>query len=795
MNKHYASLELDKILELLASHTTCDDARELAVSLEPKTTLISVQTLLEQTADAHTLMGKFGAPSFGGLTNVNNALSRADAGGVLNTTELLHIAEDLRVIRGLYSWHTNSAVKTHIDGYFEGLMPNKFLEEKITSAIIGEDELSDNASPELYEIRKKIRLASSRVREKLDKMVHSATVQKSLREPIVTMRNGRYVVPVKIEHRSEISGLVHDTSSSGATVFVEPTAVVEANNEIKVLQGKEKDEIERILAELSAMAGSFAASIKASYENAVYLNLVFAKARLAYDMKAGVPILNDRGIINLKKARHPLINRDKVVPTDIRLGDEFDTLVITGPNTGGKTVSIKTVGILTLMTMCGLMIPAGDRSEVSVFTNVLADIGDEQSIEQSLSTFSSHMTNIINILEVADEKSLVLIDELGAGTDPVEGAALAMAILERLHIQGAKIAATTHYAELKAYALETPRIENGCCEFDVSTLRPTYRLLIGVPGRSNAFAISKRLGMDESIVERAKELVSNENMRFENVVENLEKSRQELETKTNEMEKLKTQAEQDREKAKEYRESIDELREKEIEKARGEAMRIVEQAKRASHALLFEIDEFRKEKSKASDANEFARKARQQIKKSLGELDEITNPVIGKFDDGEEYVLPRPLRIGDRVLIKDIGNEAEVISLPDKNNIIGVQAGLFKTRVSLDNIRLIGEKKKKQTSSKRTVSSSSNESFSAKQARTECDLRGMNVEEGIMEVDRFIDQSIRLGMREVSVIHGKGTGVLRKGIQDYLRKNPAVKSFRLGSFGEGESGVTIITLK
>lgn len=794
MDKHFRALELEKILELLAAHTTCDDARQAALELEPKTKLSAVQTLLDQTADAHMLMAKFGAPNFGGLRNVNNAVSRAEAGGVLNIPELLYIAEDLRVIRSLSNWHSDSSVKTHIDGFFAALMPNKFLEDKITTAIISEEEISDNASPELYDIRRKIRAASARVREKLDKMTHSQSVSKYLREPIVTMRNGRYVVPVKIENRGDVSGLVHDTSSSGATVFVEPTAVVEANNEIKVLQGKEKDEIDRILAELSSLTGSFASSVKSSYENAVTLNLIFAKAKLAYDMKAAVPQLNDRGIINLKKARHPLIDKDKVVATDIRLGDEFDTLVITGPNTGGKTVSIKTIGLLTLMTMCGLMIPVADRSEISVFDRVLADIGDEQSIEQSLSTFSAHMTNIIDIIKTADENSLVLIDELGAGTDPVEGAALATAILERLHFQGAKVAATTHYAELKAYALSTPRIENGCCEFDVSTLRPTYRLLIGVPGRSNAFAISSRLGMASDIVERAKELVSSENTRFEDVVENLEKSRQEFETKKEEAESLKAQAEIDRAKAKEYKESIDELREKEIEKARSEALRIVERAKRASHALLFDLDEFKKEKSKTNDAGELARRARQQIKKSLGELDEITNPVISKFEDPEEYVLPRELKIGDRVVIRDIGNEAEVVALEDKNGLVTVQAGLLKTRVKKENLRLVSGKKKSQPKT-RTVRPPRDENRLSASAKTECDLRGMNVEEGIMEVDRFIDHSLRMGINEVSIIHGKGTGVLRKGIQDYLRHNPAVKSFRLGTFGEGESGVTIVTLK
>ncbi|MEE1321308.1 MAG: endonuclease MutS2, partial [Acutalibacteraceae bacterium] len=519
-NKHLTALELPKVLSRLADFTSCEDARELAENLKPETNIDLAKVLLKQTDDAHMLMAKFGAPSFGGLKNVNNSLYRASAGGALNMRELLDIAEVLRVIRSLSEWKSrNSGVVTSIDTYFESMSPNKFLEDRITNSIISEEEMSDNASPELYNIRRKIRIASSKVRDKLDQMTKSSYFQKYLRESIVTMRNGRYVVPVKIEHRGEVSGLVHDTSSSGATVFVEPTAVVEANNEIKVLQSKERDEIERILFELSMEAGGFYEGIKASYECAVELNLIFAKAKLAYEMKATVPEINDDGIINLRNARHPLIDPKKVVATDIRLGKDFDTLIITGPNTGGKTVSIKTLGLMSLMAMCGLMLPVGDRSVISVFDKVLADIGDEQSIEQSLSTFSSHMVNIIDIIEKADGKSLVLIDELGAGTDPVEGAALAISILEKIHEKGAKIAATTHYAELKAYALQTPGIENGSCEFDVKSLKPTYRLLIGTPGRSNAFAISLHLGMEEAIIERAKQLVSNESTQFETVIE------------------------------------------------------------------------------------------------------------------------------------------------------------------------------------------------------------------------------------------------------------------------------------
>lgn len=796
MNKHHIALELPKVLSRLSEFTSCEDARYMAENLTPETNLDLAKVLLKQTDDAHALMAKFGAPSFGGLKNVNNALYRASAGGGLNMRELLDIAEVLRVIRSLSEWKSrNSGIVTSIDTYFEAMTPNKFLEERITSAIISEDEMSDNASPALYDIRRKIRIASSKVRDKLDQMTHSQHFQKFLRESIVTMRNGRYVVPVKIEHRSEISGLVHDTSSSGATVFIEPTAVVEANNEIKVLQSKERDEIERILFELSAEAGGFYEGIKASYECAVELNLIFAKAKLAYEMKATVPEINDEGIINLRSARHPLIDPKKVVATDIRLGKDFDTLIITGPNTGGKTVSIKTLGLMSLMAMCGLMLPVGDRSVISVFDKVLADIGDEQSIEQSLSTFSSHMVNIIDIIDKADERSLVLIDELGAGTDPIEGAALAISILEKIHEKGAKIAATTHYAELKAYALQTPGIENGSCEFDVKSLKPTYRLLIGTPGRSNAFAISLHLGMEEGIIERAKELVSKESSQFETVIESLEESRQEFEKQREIAENLKAEAEKEKAEAQKYKESIEKLREEELTKARGQAMRIVEQAKRSAYALQAELEQLKKESQKAKDKSEMARKAKQLMKKGLMEFDDITNPVVASVINDENYVLPRPLKVGDEVFLVDIGKTATVTALKDRKGDIEVMAGIMKMRTPEKNIRL-QEKSKQKTNKPRNVPNKTERVFSpGSDAQTRCDLRGMNVEEGMLELDRYIDQALRLGLGEITVIHGKGTGVLRKGIQEYLRKNRFVKSFRLGVYGEGENGVTIVTLK
>lgn len=795
MNKHYISLELDKVLKSLAKFASCEDSKTAVSLIAPESNLDLAQALIRQTLDAHTLMARFGGPSFGGLKNVNNSLSRANAGGVLTMRELLDIAEVLRSLRGLCEWRSkNSGVETCLDSYFDMITPNKYLEDKINSAIISEDELSDNASPALYDIRRKIRAASSRVREQLDKMVRSGYYQKFLREAIVTQRNGRYVVPVKIEHRAEIKGLVHDTSSSGATVFIEPAAVVEANNDIKVLQSKERDEIERILSELSAEAGSFYETVKSSYECAVELDVIFAKAKLAYEMKASAPVLNDCGKINLHKARHPLIDPKRVVATDINLGIDFDTLIITGPNTGGKTVSIKTVGLLCLMAMCGLMIPAGDRSEVSVFDRVFADIGDEQSIEQSLSTFSSHMTNIIDIVRKADSRSLVLIDELGAGTDPVEGAALAMAILERLHERGAKIAATTHYAELKSYALSTPGVENGSCEFDVATLKPTYRLLIGVPGRSNAFAISSRLGMEDGIIERAKQLVSSENISFENTVEALERSRQEYEKKTEAAEQLRITAEKEKREAKEYKDSIESLRQKELDEARSRANGIIEQAKRSAYSLMQEIEKLKKESEKSRDKAEIARRAKQLMKKSMGEFDDIVNPVSALVDD-EDYVLPRPLKIGDEVIIADIGKNATVTALANKKGEIEVMAGIIRMRTPESNLRLVSGAKSKSTGGTSKPKASGRIFNPAETAKSECDLRGMNVEDAILEIDRYIDRCLRLGLNEVSLIHGKGTGALRKGVQDYLRKNKFVKSFRLGTFGEGESGVTIVTLK
>lgn len=793
MNKHCISLELDKILKMLSDTASSADAKEMALQLKPQADFFEVTELLDKTESAYILIAKFGAPSFHGLQNVNNALSRANAGGSLSAGELLKIATTLKIIRGITLWHEKCAgLETALDDLFNSLYPNKYLEEKITNAIISETEISDNASPELKEIRRKKRHYENKIREQLDSMIHSSHYSKILRDGIITQRNGRFVVPVKAENRSEVSGMVHDTSGSGATVFIEPTAVVEANNEIKVLESREADEIERILGELSQMAGEFQDTIKISFDSGTLLDLYFAKAHLAYKMKASRPIINNAGEILLKKARHPLISQKMVVPVDISLGIDFDSLVITGANTGGKTVSIKTIGLLTLMAECGLMLPVSDNSRVSVFDNILADIGDEQSIEQSLSTFSSHMTTIVDIIKNANDKSLVLIDELGAGTDPVEGAALAVSILENLRQKGAKIASTTHYSELKEYALKTDRVENGCCEFDVATLKPTYRLLIGMPGRSNALAIAGRLGINEDIIDFAKALISEENTRFEDAVDTLETARKNLENDRQKLENEKQNIIRQKENAEKTFEKAKEQSEKEIEKAKRDAERIVENARRAGNSLLLEIEQLKKELAKEKNHQEIARKAKAAMGKQLDKMDEISYSLL-ENDEGD-YSLPRPLEIGDRVFVKSLGGEAEVISIYQQKKSVQVQSGMLKMKADISDIRLIGEKKQtKKQSGVRTVHNGSGNKTAS--ANSSIDLRGTTVEEAMLDLDKFIDSILRTGLNEITIIHGKGTGALRKGIHTYLRKHPNIRTFRVGTFGEGEEGVTIAELK
>ena len=784
MDKHTKALELDKILEMVAGECSSADAAELARKLEPVHTAGEAQWLLQETDAAFVAMAKFGAPSFYGMKNVTNPLRRAQAGGGLGLRELLDIGATLRTIRGLTQWWSKSeSVRTALTGRFQVLAPNKYLEEKIFTCIVSEEEVADNASPALASIRRKIRAASQRVRDQLDKLIRSPAHQKHLQENIVTQRGGRYVVPVKAEFRGEVPGLVHDTSASGATVFVEPMSVVELNNEIRVLRSDEQEEISRILLELSGEAGSFADSIIESYNYAVQLDLIFAKAQVAYKMKAVVPQIGEDGKTILHAARHPLIAKEKVVPTEITLGDTFDALIITGPNTGGKTVALKTIGLLTLMAMCGLMVPAGEGSRVSVFRHILADIGDEQSIEQSLSTFSSHMVNIIRILQVADSSSLILLDELGAGTDPVEGAALAQAIIQELRGKGVRLACTTHYAELKAYAIQTPGVENGSCEFDVATLQPTYRLLIGVPGKSNAFAITQRLGMDPRIVDQARELVSRESNAFEQVVGRLEEDRRKMEDQLETLRASAAQAQQSAQEADRLKEEAEAQAKKEVERARQEAAQIVQKTRQRADALVNELEELRRQKNKQLSAEQKAR-----LRSGMKDLESSSDPVHQRRDDN--YVLPRPLVVGDDVLLYDIDKEATVLEEP-KDGMVLVQAGIIKTRAPLHNIRLMSKRQLKKKNPGRTVT----KSVSTPEASSSLDLRGQTVEEALMEVDSFLDRAARMHLSQVTIIHGKGTGALRAAVQQHLRRCAQVKSFRLGTYGEGESGVTIAELK
>ncbi len=782
MNRHYHTLELDKILQMLKEETAIAESGENALKIEPANSLDKTELLLQQTEDAHMLIGRFGAPSFGGIDNVTNALRRAEAGGGLNTTELLSIARALRVIKGVRDWRSKCAgVSTSLDGYFSVLYTNPNLHDRITTCIIGADEIADNASRELADIRRKMRIASSKAREVLEKIIKSTTYQKYLREAIITQRDGRYVVPVKQEYRNMVAGLVHDTSSSGSTVFIEPMGVVNANNDIRVLQGEEEKEIERILYELSGLCAGCANEIIDSYKTLVELNLIFAKAHLAYRMKAVRPKMNADGVIELKNARHPLIPRDRVVPVDVALGERYDTLVITGPNTGGKTVCLKTVGLLTLMAMCGMMIPAADNSRLSVFRRVLVDIGDEQSIEQSLSTFSAHITNIIEILKLTNRSTLALIDELGAGTDPVEGAALAVAILEKLRERGAKIAATTHYAELKEYALKTEGVENGCCEFDVKTLRPTYKLLIGIPGKSNAFAISKRLGMEDEVIERAKLLTSSESRQFEDVVESLEESRQELNEEIEKARRATLDAQAKQAEAEKALERAKADAKREVDYAKQKAQELTAKTRAQAYALIDELEKAQKEKR-------YQAEEKAKFKSGLKALEETADPISEAAQN--DYKLPRELKVGDNVLIFDIDKKAVVLEKPEKGMVL-VQAGIIKTRVKLSNLRLLEEKnvsvqkRRDRTFTKNVRSSSTNE----------IDVRGQTADEAVLSVDQAIDGCVMSNIHLLTIIHGKGTGVLRTEIQKFLRHHKAVKSFRLGTFGEGESGVTIVELK
>ncbi len=787
-NKDFLTLELDKVLIMLANEIPLESAAEKAKNIMPKFDEDEVVSELNKTFAAYKLLGFSVMPSLSQAADNAEAIKRAVFGGVLNEAELLSVARTLQVTRTLKNWreNVNIAEKTCIDGYFDNLTPNKFLEEKILSCIKNDESIADNASDELYNIRRKISAATNKIREKLDRTVRGEG-SKFLQENIVTQRDGRYVVPVKNEYRGNFPGIVHDTSSSGATLFIEPMAIVEINNDIRVLRGKEKDEIERILAELSALVAEHGETIENSFRIINELAVIFGKASLAYKMRATMPKINSKGIIDLKKARHPLIDKNNVVPISVTLGKNYNTLVITGPNTGGKTVTLKTFGLITLMAMCGLMIPCDDDSEISVFDNILVDIGDEQSIEQSLSTFSSHMVNIISIIEKATPFSLVLIDELGSGTDPIEGAALATAILKKLKFKGARIAATTHYAELKSYALSTDGVENASCEFDVETLRPTYKLLVGVPGRSNAFAISEKLGLELNIIEEAKSLISEEDRKFENIISSLEKERSSAEKRLKEVENLKLRLLEQKkisdEKLNEAQKKYDDI----LEKAKNDASYIVDNARYKSNALINELEEIKKQFNNENSAEKL-RNAKSFAKNQINSLLDESNPVKERLKS--DYKLPRALVIGDMVQIIDLEKDGVVNEISEKSGKALIASGNMKLWVEFNNLILLEQKPKKKA--ERSVKTPSNLD---RNATTEIDIRGLASDEALIELGRFLDNAVVTGIHTVTIIHGKGTGVLRAAVHKYLRNNKFIKTFRIGLFGEGENGVTIAELK
>ncbi len=786
--KSLITLELPAVLKLLAAEAVSEPAKELALELAPSTEEGEVRRRLEETTAAKNMMVVRGSPSFYGVKDVRASLARADLGGALNTRELLEIAHVLqcaRLVRGYLA--DDSVGKTSIDCLFHALHANRFLEEKITGSIVGEDEIADAASPELATIRRQMRAAAARAREALQKIISSPGYARALQEPIITQRSDRYVVPVKAECRGVINGLVHDISASGATLFVEPMAAVKANNELRELAAKERTEIERILAELSADCAGHRDGINADFEILVRLDLIFAKAKLSYKLDCA-PAASDGSGIVLRRARHPLLDQAKAVPIDAELGGSFDTLVITGPNTGGKTVSIKTLGLLSAMHQCGLHIPAADGSSMPVFSHILADIGDEQSIEQSLSTFSAHMSNIVSILSEADERSLVLFDELGAGTDPTEGAALAIAVIEHVRGSGALVAATTHYAELKVYATNEPGVQNASCEFDVDTLRPTYRLLVGIPGKSNAFAISRRLGLDEAIIEDARSRVNSESASFEATIEKLEQTRALLE-KDREAAAVKLrEAQENARKSAMLRAELEVRLDKADIKSRREAERILAEARETAEGVFRELDEMRRmadEDDDASRVNEARAQLRRQLNLSEQSLQHRLHP------ENEDRVSSRPVRPGDTVQIKSMGMKATVVSR-SADGSLSLRAGIMNVSAREDEVLLLeNETAPEQKNPVRTGAGV----FRSAAIAPEIDLRGMEAAEAVLAAERYLDGAAMAKLKTVTIIHGKGTGALRTAIQQMLKKNKLVRSFRLGRYGEGETGVTVVELR
>ena len=793
-NKAFKVLEFDKILERLASYTESADVKKRIGEIVPYTEVEDAKAAQRETTEAMSTLLKLGSPPVSlSVENVLGAVKRTERDGILHTKELIDISRLLYVARRMKSYIGEAAEEcAKLHEIEESIITAKQLEDKINSCIVSENEIADDASPELNTIRRKIRNLNGKIKENLDSMVRSAHYKKFLQDPIVTMRSDRYVIPVKSEYRGEVNGIVHDTSASGATLFIEPMSVVNSNNEIRDLHTKEQQEIERILAELSALVAENSHTIFVDYKNVTDLDFIFCKGRLSLDMDANEPKLNDKGIIRYKKARHPLIDKDKVVANDIMLGGDYDTLVVTGPNTGGKTVTLKTIGLFSIMAAAGLHIPASETSEAAVFHNIFADIGDEQSIEQSLSTFSSHMVNIVKILESIDYNSLALFDELGAGTDPTEGAALAISILEFLRARKVTTVATTHYSELKLFALSTDGVENASCEFDVATLQPTYKLLIGVPGKSNAFAISRRLGLDERIIDRANDILSDEDIKFEDVITDLEQNRARARKEAddaarmkNELKDLRRQLENDRIKLKENKSRI-------LEDARREAKILVMDAKEEANSIIRDLEKMRQQGISSDNLNKKTAAMRDKLNKKE---DTIDKAMARAAKPKKTYVdPPKNLKPGTTVKIVDMNQEATVLKEPDKNGNVRVQAGIIKMDVHITNLRNVEEKKSKELADKYVRSTRAFESKS-KNVSTEVDVRGQNLEEAWMNVEKFLDDCYLAGISPVSIIHGKGTGILRKGLQEYMRKHRYVKSYRNGRYGEGEDGVTIVELK
>ncbi len=793
--KTLKSLEYDKIIEMLISLCPTEGARARALTLMPSDDFDVVTKRQRQTDDAKRLINAKGYPTFSAPESVVPSAERAYKGAILSPKELLDIASLLYSARMMLDYiSTDKLFTTSLDEIFNRLMPNRSLEESIKRAILSEDMIADEASPALAEIRRKIRLANNKIKETLQSYVSGQRI-KYLQENIVTMRNGRYVVPVKAEHKNEMKGLVHDTSSSGATLFVEPLAVVEANNELKSLANDEEREIERILSSLSADCAEFSTAISLNYHNITDISFTFAKAALAFKMRAEMPSIVDKRTITLNKARHPLLDAKTVVPIDISLGDDFDTLVITGPNTGGKTVTLKTVGLFVLMIQSGLQIPANDTSIVGVFDGVLCDIGDEQSIEQSLSTFSAHMVNIVDILTKLTNRTLVLFDELGSGTDPIEGAALAISVLERAQSLGALSLATTHYSELKVYALQTKRVQNASCEFDVDTLRPTYKLVVGTPGKSNAFAISEKLGLPSDIIKRAEELIEKDNKRFEDVIEQLDTSRMKMEREREIAEKLRIEYETYKAEAEEALNKKLLQSEKEIVKQTERARQVLESARASSEFIFRQLEDLKRQEDKEK-RNEMMQKAREEIRQRIREGEQALSGFgFSEVSLDEDYTLPRPLKVGDKVYLVTIEKEGVVTALKDKNGLYAVTSGILKTKVGEDKLRLIeGDVKFKTKETKKPISEGKVKRTVASSFRTEIDVRGMIGDDAWFVVDKYIDDAMLASVSPIRIIHGKGTGALRAALWKYFKNDKRIKSYRHGEYGEGDAGVTVLHL-